>query len=455
LTRGDNRRLARVSEAVRVELARLLVKEINDPRLAWVTITGVEMSPDLRYARVYVTVSGADNFKLIEQSLKSAAPFLQRELNNRLKLRYTPRLSFFNDESIDRGERIDCLIREVRDEEDKRNKDESEALKLGRLVDKAESILLATHRNPDGDAIGSILGMAGILRLMCKEHIVYCPDGVPETLSFLPGADLLAGRLEQDANFDLTILFDTGDETLLPDGFPVEDIRGTLVVVDHHQQHRDFGDLVIRRDASSVGEILFDIGKELVWPMDSGVAECLYTSIVADTGSFRYSSTMPKTHLAAAELLEAGAKSWPVASRLFESFPLRRQRLLAKVLDTLVVSADGRFAYMFSNPKILEEAGATKQDLDGMINYGRSIDTVEIAAMFRIEPSGDIKVSFRSKGRADVGELAARFGGGGHRNAAGCTLHEMELAEARRAIMKEVEKFLDQCSKTELRSDPT
>lgn len=455
MTRGDSRRLTRVSEAIREELAQLLVKDVKDPKLNWVTITGVEASPDLRHARVYFTASGTEDKGSLEDALKRAASFLQRALGNRLKLKYTPKLSFHVDESFEKGERIDQLIREVNKEADLAGGAESEARELNRLIDGASNILVATHRNPDGDAIGSILGMSGILELLYKKHTVYCPDGIPNTLAFLPGAERVVGELDEVNEFDLTLLFDTGDESLLPDGFPDQEKRGTLVVVDHHAEHRDFGDLVIRREASAVGEIIFDLAVELVWPMDSTIAECFYTSIVADTGSFRYSSTSPKTHRAAAELLAAGARPWVVATHLFESFTLRRQRLMGEVLDTLVVSDDGRFAQLFSTPDMLIKVGATKEDLDGMINLGRSIDGVEIAAMFRIKADGDIKVSFRSKGRVDVGKLAAQFGGGGHRNAAGCTLQKVDLSQARQTIMKAAEEYLNQVSEAELSEEPT
>ncbi len=455
VTRGDNRRLVRVSGAIRGELAQLLVKEAGDPLLAWVTITDVEVSPDLRHARVFFAAAGADDIDQVERSLAKAAPFLQRELGTRMTLRYTPKLSFRRDSSFDRGERIEEIIREVRVEESERNEEESLYQRLGRLVSDAGRILVATHRNPDGDAIGSLLGMAGILRLMGKDCTAFCPDGIPKILTFLPGAENIALQLDESDSFDLTLLLDTADESLLPNGFPDAETRGLFVVIDHHRQHGDMGDLVIRMEAAAVGEILHDLATQLVWPIDADVAECLYTSIVADTGSFRYSSTQPSTHRAAAELLAVGARPWPVATHLYESFPHRRQRLLAKVLETLEVSEDGRFAQLYCTPEILTSAGAHKEDLDGMINFGRSVSGVEIAAMFRQEQDGDIKVSFRSKGRIDVGELATRFGGGGHRNASGCTLQNTDLATARKTIMKAAEEYLAAYNKQALSEPPS
>jgi phosphoesterase RecJ-like protein len=230
------------------------------------------------------------------------------------------------------------------------------------------------------------------------------------------------------------VLLDTADSTLFPQGFPEPAARGTLVVIDHHSQHGAIGDLVIRRPAAAVGELLYQLAQELCWPLDRDIAQCLYTSIVADTGSFRYSSTTAATHEAAGALLALGADPWRVATALYESFPVARQRLLARVLETLEISEDGRYAALAATPEMLAAADATKADLDGMINYGRSIAGVDVSAMFRQEPNGDVKVSFRSKGRVNVGALAARFGGGGHDNAAGCTIESSSISDAKALI---------------------
>ncbi|MDJ0765036.1 MAG: 30S ribosome-binding factor RbfA [Myxococcota bacterium] len=441
-TRGDNRRIVRVGEAIREALAHLLVKETNDPLLAWATITDVNVSADLRHARVYFAATGADDMAAVERHLTRAAPFFQRELGARLNLRYTPRLVFLRDVSFDQGERVDRLIQEIEEDKIKMNENMSLPRRFDGLVHQAERILVATHRNPDGDAIGSLLGMSHMLKLMGKDHVAYCPDGIPKVLSFLPGSDSIATELTATDAFDLTILLDTADGTLLPDGFPEAEARGTWVVIDHHMAYKEMGDVIIRKNASAVGEILFNLCEELVWPIDAHVATCLYASIVSDTGSFRYSSTSSAALRTAAKLLDAGAKPWIIASQLFESYSIARQRLLAEVLQTLEVSKGGRYAQMHATSQMFEKTGASKEDLDGLINFGRAIDGVEIAAMFRVKASDGIKVSFRSKGRIDVSHLAARFDGGGHRNAAGCTLKGLSLEQARETVKREAEALL-------------
>jgi phosphoesterase RecJ-like protein len=436
------RRALRVGESIRGELSRLLVRQIGDPRLKLTTITDVVMSPDLRSARVFYVPPRNVDYEEVRSSLVNAASFFRKEIGQSLSLRFTPSLSFHLDESFDRGSQVDSILRETRKDLDAAARSESPEATLAKNLATASRILLAVHANPDGDAIGSLLGMYGILRLLGKRATAYCPDGVPATLRFLPYTEDVVAALEPDAAFELTLLMDTADLDLAPAGFPPVERRGALAIIDHHAAHRALGDIVVRRDVSAVGELLYDLTAELLWPLDEKVAQCLYTSIVADTGSFRYTSTTPATHRAAAALIERGADPWAAATGLFESFSLSRQRLLGLVADTLEVSADGRCADLVCTPEMLAAAGAAKADLDGMINLGRSIEGVEISTLFRLEPEGHIKISFRSKGRVDVAALASRFGGGGHRNAAGATLRGHDVAEAKAIIRNTAAELL-------------
>jgi len=173
------------------------------------------------------------------------------------------------------------------------------------------------------------------------------------------------------------------------------------------------------------------MAQELCWPLNADAAQCLYASIVADTGSFRYSSTTASTHRVVADLIEAGASPWKTATALFESYPLARQLLLGKVLQTLRLTSNGRFASLYTTKAILESCGATKADLDGMVNAGRSIAGVEMSVLVREDSEKSFRVSMRSKGRVNVGELASRFGGGGHVNAAGCSIEADDVEQAR------------------------
>jgi len=310
------------------------------------------------------------------------------------------------------------------------------------LVENAGRILLSAHKNPDGDAIGSVLAMSGILRLLHKYHTVFVPEGISKKLRFLGGADRAVRDLGEEA-FDLTLLFDTSDAGLLPPGFPEAEQRGTLVVVDHHSRCDEMGDVVVRFPASAVGELLFEMTRHLRWPVDGAVAEALYTTIVADTSSFRYESATPACHEAAAELIALGADPWRVSSQLFESVPLSRQLLLSKVLGTLSVQADGKFAQLICTQEMLNDTRATREDLDGMINFARAVDGVELAALLREEANGDIKLSLRSKGTVDASEVASTFGGGGHKNAGGAYLSGTTIKAAAQEVAERAKQIFE------------
>ena len=293
--------------------------------------------------------------------------------------------------------------------------DPNDVSRFWSLVDRAHRVLLAAHGNPDGDAIGSLLGARALLSAQGKECVAYCPDGIPAILAFLPGASLVTAALPAGP-CDLTILLDTPERGLFADGF---EPQGDFVVIDHHSRFNEFGDLVIRRAASSVGEMLYHLAKAADRQVDRDAAVCLYTSIVSDTSSFRYRSADWSAHTAAAALIELGAEPSIVSQHLYESVSLTRRRLLAEVLSTLETAAGGRYARIYCTHETATSVGASPEDLSGMVNFARGILGVELAALLREEPDGRIRVSLRSKGSVDASRIAAQFGGGGHVNAAG------------------------------------
>ncbi|TMA29228.1 MAG: bifunctional oligoribonuclease/PAP phosphatase NrnA [Deltaproteobacteria bacterium] len=284
------------------------------------------------------------------------------------------------------------------------------------------------HRGPDGDALGSALALACALREMGRQVTVYNPDELPYNFRFLPGADSVARTVPAEAAFDVTIATDAGAFDRLGPDVPPVGRRGLLLNLDHHMTTEPFGDVnYVDPEAASVGILAYKIIRGLGHPLSRDAAECIYASILADTGSFRYSSTDPECFRVAAELLEAGVDPWEMTVRVYEQQPLARMRLLADVLKTLEVHG---------------KPGSPIDLTDGFINYARSVDGVEVAASFR-EPSngGAWRVSFRSRGRVNVAAIAQKFGGGGHHNAAGCSIAGDEAA-VRAKIAEEIEQAL-------------
>ncbi|MEO0323805.1 MAG: DHH family phosphoesterase [Myxococcota bacterium] len=309
------------------------------------------------------------------------------------------------------------------------------------LVRGGSRFLVACHRRPDADALGSALGLAEVLRACGKDVAIYVPDALPLSLRFLARDDIL--RDAPAGPFDASFVMDTASTALLPKGFPGPEVRGPLVVVDHHASHDDVGDVVVRNiDACATGEVVMDMAEALgIRPVPAAAATPLYAALVADTGGFRYPATHAKALRLGAELLESGADPWAVAYELFEGWPTARLQLLSAILDTLELDFEGRLAVLRVTRDMLADVGGDDDMVEGMVNYGRMVRGVEIAALLWEFPADDglrieTKISLRSAGGMDVSRIAVRFGGGGHRAAAGAqaagSLDEVG-AEVRRA----------------------
>ena len=323
----------------------------------------------------------------------------------------------------------------------------------------AGRILLTMHRGPDGDALASALGLACALRELGREVIVYNPDELPYNFRFLRGANEVVRSLPAEAIFDVTVATDSGSIERLGPGLPPRERRGVFINLDHHITTEPFGDVnYVDPQAAAVGVLVFKIIKGLGHPLSRDAAECIYASILADTGCFRYASTDPEALRIAAELLEAGVDPWEMTVRVYEQQPLARMKLLADVLATLQLAPDGKLATILITNAMLAKTGTHLDLTDGFINYARAIDGVEVAAALRepdrlraddstLQPRW--RVSFRSRGTVDVAEIAQRFGGGGHRNAAGCVIEGGE-AQVRMLIAAEVERALVAASKGDL-----
>lgn len=318
----------------------------------------------------------------------------------------------------------------------------SETLRLIlREIRAGRSFLVATHVNPDGDALGSALALGLGLKRLGKRVKIYSADPVPGNLRFLPGAERVTALLTVQERFDAAFLVDCAEPERAGETFFQHPRRGRLIVIDHHRRGGRGGEInLIEPAAASTGTIVLKLVKKLRVPVGREIAVNVYTTLVTDTGNFRYSNTSPSVLRLAADLMEKGVSPWQVSRHLYDSYPPARLQLLAKVLPTLVVSRDGRSASIVLTEEMFRETGASVDLADEFINYPRSIDTVEVAIQFR-EADGKWKVSLRSKERVDVAMLAARFGGGGHARAAGCTLEET-LEAAREKIFRAVEEAL-------------
>jgi bifunctional oligoribonuclease and PAP phosphatase NrnA len=296
---------------------------------------------------------------------------------------------------------------------------------LLRKIRQGNRFLLTSHINPDGDAIGSELGLARVLRRLGKGAVVWNRDPVPAIYLPLPGTDRVHSSAEPPAGFpekfDALIVL----ECPSPDRTGLEQHLGALPVlnIDHHLGNQHYGAVNwVDSAAPAVGEMVFRLAQALKVSLEPEIASCLYLTLVTDTGGFRFSNATPAAFEAAAALVREGAQPEQVAQWLYESQPVSVVRLLGEMLQTLELHDGGRIATVRLDPEMFDRAGASSGDSEGLIDQPRSIAGVEAVALIRRRSDGTHKVSLRSRGEVDVEKIARHHGGGGHRNAAGFTL---------------------------------
>ena len=297
--------------------------------------------------------------------------------------------------------------------------------------------VLATHINPEGDALGSQIALALALEAMGKAAYLFNRDGVPDFYGFLPGCHKIHRELPSETAGRTLLLLDCNKpERAAVDGRTFKD----SIVIDHHETESDFGDVRwIEPQAPATGLMVFELLKALDSEITAAMAVNLYAAIAVDTGTFRYNNTTPEVLRAAAELAEAGAKPGEVAEGIYESWSTPRFKLLCHTLGTLQLR-DG-MAITVATQEMFRQTGTSVSDTEEFSNFSRMIRDAKVSAFLRELPGGGWKVSLRSKGEHNVAQVAERFGGGGHKNAAGCTI-EGDLASAKRRLAEAIQKIL-------------
>lgn len=318
-------------------------------------------------------------------------------------------------------------------------------------INRNSTFLISTHINPEGDALGSALALALALQAYGKKALAVNRDPVPRILNFLPYQHIFQQRDRVTEPYDVLAVLDCGDleRTAL---FDHQNLPATRVInIDHHLTNRQFGHVNwIQVEATATGEMIYELIKALGIRITPEMALCLYTTIITETGSFRYSNTSSRTFQIAAELISYGVEPWRVAQQLYERNTVERLRLLEELLSKMELSRDGRMAWIMVNQDIFAATKTSAEDTEDFINFPRSIEGVEVAIFFRELTADSHKLSFRSKGRVDVARLAEQFSGGGHRNAAGCVVRG-GLEEVKKKVLPAVEEAI----KRDLKSFPS
>lgn len=310
-------------------------------------------------------------------------------------------------------------------------------------IQQADSILLVPHLHPDGDALGSVLGLYHALRAMGKKQLlVVCNDPVPEIYKYLPGWEVVSTEVRPITTFDLAIACDMSQLERSGKHEALARAARQILQIDHHVPHEHFADVrLLDVEAAATSEIVYRLLRSMRHPISRDVAVCLLTGIVTDTFSFKFPNTTPRSLRIAANLKQCGADISEINEQVFEMRTFSAVKLLGLALSTLKRTPDGKVAWAVISLEIFEKSGATDEETEGIVNYVRSIHGVEVALLMREVRDKRVRVSLRSRGTVDVAAIARIFDGGGHENAAGCTLN-MSLANAEKSLFAEVHKWM-------------
>lgn len=307
----------------------------------------------------------------------------------------------------------------------------------------AHRILVTSHRDPDGDAVGSLLAMGLALIRLGKQTTLYNESPIPAVYQFLPGVGLIQRGLEPPEAYDAAVVLDCGDLPRIGESWPAVSRVPVVINIDHHISNTGFGHFrLIDGQACATAEIIARLIRALDVPLDREMATGIYTGILTDTGSFRFSNTNSAAFSISREMTELGVDPYQVAQHVFGSYSLGRIKLLNLALNSIEISRNGRLSLMTVTRRMLEETQTQQEDVDGLINYARRIEAVRVAALIqeqtngRATPDGRARfhVSLRSDGTVDVAALAGAFGGGGHHSAAGFQI-EATLPEIKTSLL--------------------
>ncbi|MBI3893347.1 MAG: bifunctional oligoribonuclease/PAP phosphatase NrnA [Candidatus Wallbacteria bacterium] len=319
------------------------------------------------------------------------------------------------------------------------------------VVRSRDRFLLTSHLFPDGDGLGSAIALAGGLRKLGKDALIFMPSPVPARYAFLdPEGEIGHWKSGMDASgFQdreaLFVLDCSAWDRLDGLGRLLAPLPMLKVCIDHHKSACEFADAsLLDVSAAATAEMVYELVVEQAGlGLDGTMAQAIYAALVTETGGFQYSNTTPRVLRLAADMLDCGVSADRVDIELYQRNPAHQIRFLARSLDTLGLGASGKMAWVAVGMELFRATGATAEDTVSLVGYPRSIDGVELALMFFEDYPNSVKISFRSKSWFDVAEFARQFGGGGHVRAAGA-LMKMPLAEAVKRVTEAGEKALEQ-----------
>ncbi len=312
------------------------------------------------------------------------------------------------------------------------------------FIEEHDNFLVVSHVQPDGDAVSSTVVVGWLLSCLGKQFTLVNEGPIPKRMNYLTLSDRIINLLEDggERQYEHVICVDCADfkRVGLVKNWMSE--NAALLNIDHHPTNDRYGLVnVVKDDAAATAEVLYDWINlfDVEWTCEA--AEAIYTGLLTDTGGFRYSSTSPKVMEISSRLLELGVNGPELAETLLEEVTLPQVKVLALALSTLELEAAGRIAHVYVTPEHMIQTGAENEDLEGIVNYPRNIQGVEVGIFFKVIDDNAVKASLRSAGRIDVAAVAQHFGGGGHIKAAGCRL-EGSLEQVKQQVVSYIKELL-------------
>jgi bifunctional oligoribonuclease and PAP phosphatase NrnA len=303
-----------------------------------------------------------------------------------------------------------------------------------------QRFVLSSHSRPDGDSIGSQLAMLYALREMGKEAIAVNADPASPPLMAFPGVRDIRIAASVDGDFDAAIIMECGD--LKRTGVSGLE-RGFVINIDHHPGNTGYGQINwFDASAAACAEMVYDVVRALGVPLTPEIATHVYLAILTDTGSFHYSGISPRTFEICRECLEAGVDPVMVARNVYDSNNMGRLKLFGAVLGAMQIDQTGRIAIVYVDHEMARTAGGTYEDTEGLVNLPLTVKEIEAVVFFKQEKGDQYRVSLRSKGEVDVNAIAKEYGGGGHKNASGCTISG-PIEELQKTIVEKIENAID------------
>jgi len=316
------------------------------------------------------------------------------------------------------------------------------------VLHDAKRVLLTSHRRPDGDGTGSMAGLASLLRAQGKEAVIYSVDPIARRYRWLPLVNTTVHTMSFDEVFDCTIVVDCADISLLGDTLPPQEVCGVLITLDHHASGHPFGDIAVwDPTAAAVSVLVHRIAIHEGWPVTTEAAVPLYVSLISDTGGYRHANTNAEALRVGSELIRAGVVPATIAASLEERPSPGKLRLLGSVLSTLELHCAGRVGVLSVTTDMVEGARASWEDIEGMVNWARNVEGVQVGVLLTTAKGGGVRVSMRSRSeRIDVGKVCMTLGGGGHPGAGGCHMHG-DLTTTKEKVVRALEQAFNRISR--------